>query len=117
MQERRRAVTFVGAPWPWLLPEPFLAGLSRGIALRLAHVQLPPADIPPLAGLVADVLVDADRLEAQGLVDPDARLVGECYACDQQAVAAPAQAVEQLGVELPADSAAVGAAVNVCADL
>src|SRR5690242_13039151 len=43
----------------------------------LAEVELPPADVPPLAVLEADVLVDAYALEAEGLVDADARVVRE----------------------------------------
>src|SRR3954470_15448154 len=53
------------------------SGYSRGrrVPRGCAQVELPPADVPPLAALPADVPVDADRLEAQCLVHADAGVV------------------------------------------
>src|SRR5215213_1985357 len=58
--------------------------LGRDVRNRLAEIQLPPADVPPLAVLEADVLVDAHALEAQRFVDPDAGVVREGYPGDEQ---------------------------------
>src|SRR5687768_4471899 len=45
-----------------------LLGLRRALPQR----ELPPADIVPRAELVADLAIDADRLESGCLVQPDA---------------------------------------------
>ena len=54
------------------------ARFGRSLAIRLvAELHEPPADAPPRPALEADALVGADRLEADGLVQSDARGVGK----------------------------------------
>src|SRR3954469_312328 len=93
------------------------ARLTRWVAARLAEVQLPPADVPPRACLPADAPVHADRLEAHRLVQPDARLVREGDACDEQSEAGGAQALEELRVKRSADAGALCARIDVGAHL
>src|SRR5215212_5444705 len=75
-----------------------VSGDRRPVAFRRPQVQLPPAHVPPLVVLVADVLVDADRLEAEGFVDADARVVRQGDPGDEQAEAAFLEAPKELRV-------------------
>src|SRR4051794_7121499 len=81
------------------------------------QVQLPPADVPPLAVLVTNVLVDADRLEAECFVDSDAGFIRERYAGHEEAVTGRLQAFEQLGVQTATEAGSVSGLVDVRAHL
>src|SRR3954452_10893402 len=84
---------------------------------RLAQVKLPPADVPPLAVLEADVLVDAHRLEPERFVDSDARFIRERDPGDQEAVAVALQAVEQVRVKTATNTGPLRGLVDIRADL
>src|SRR3954454_8777070 len=89
----------------------------RAVTAGHPQVQLPPADVPPLAVLVTNVLVDADRLEAECFVDSDAGIVRERYAGHEEAVTGRLQAFEQLDVQTATEAGSVSVLVDVRAHL
>ena len=72
---------------------------------RRDQAQLPPADVAPRARLPADPSVDADELEAERLVQADARVVRQRDAGAGDLEALRAQPREQRLVQLAADAA------------
>ena len=86
----------------------YLGSGGRPLARR-RQLQLEPADVAPGALLPADLAVEADLLEAEALVQADARLVRQGDPGAGHAEAALAQALEERFVEGAADAAAAGA--------
>src|SRR5205823_8912116 len=66
------------------------------------EVELPPPDVAPGAELEADPPVDANRLEAERLVQPDAGVVGQRHARARDAQALLGQQAEERLVQCAA---------------
>ena len=97
------------AAWPGPLPQPLGLQdlLRRGGEGRQA--RLPPADVVPGPELEAEVAVDPDGLEADRLVQRDARVVGERDAGDRDLEALAREQRQQRLVEPAPDARAAGA--------
>src|SRR5258708_31925982 len=89
---------------------------TRRFALR-TQLELPPADVVPRAHLPTDPSVSADVREAGGLVERNARLVGERDAGEGPAVALLAKSFQQLVIQDAADAHASKFSINVDAGL
>src|SRR5581483_4419001 len=85
--------------------------------LRLAEGALVPGDVAPGSGLPADPAVDADLLETERLVQPDARGVRERDPGARDPDPLGCQAREQLFVQRPPDATAARAVCDVDADV
>src|SRR2546423_1059517 len=80
--------------------------LRRRLGTGGHEVELPPTHVVPRANLPSDPAVDTDGLEAEALVDRDARLVGQRDARTHDVEPLTAQQVEQRGVERAPDATA-----------
>src|SRR5438477_13135172 len=63
--------------------------LRFGRRRKRPQAALPPTDVVPGAHLEADVAIDTDRLEANGLVQRDARRIWQCDAGKRLEVSEP----------------------------
>src|SRR5215469_272610 len=76
-------------------------------ARRLAQNELPPADVAPIAELVADLAIDPDRSEPERFVQTDARGIRKADAGERIDVALRAQQREEPLVERASDAASL----------
>ena len=87
-------------------------------SLHLASVgsnaALPPCDVDPTFELFADLAIDADQLEANGLVKRSAPIVGQCNSGKSTMISLHVcKPLEELRIEPAPDSLAAGCSRDI----
>src|SRR5438128_994991 len=95
-----------------LVRSPLTEPASSGFGGRVRAGRdrpLDPGDIVPRAVFPADAPVSSDRLESQGAVQTDARVIGQRYPREGHPEAAGGKPIQQRGVESAAGASTASA--------